>query len=48
MKSIMIVSQLIKIKDLVEEIFKKSIDDNYNKGFYYQYTEKLKGDLNEN
>jgi len=30
------------------EAFLNKYGDNYNKGFYYQYTEKLKGDLNEN
>ena len=34
-------------QSLVEEFLIK-YQDNYNKGFYYQYTEKLKGDLNEN
>ncbi|PKK95242.1 MAG: hypothetical protein CVV60_02270 [Tenericutes bacterium HGW-Tenericutes-5] len=34
-------------RDLVEGFLRK-YHDNYNKGFYYQYTEKLKGDLNEN
>ena len=28
--------------------FLSKYDDHYNKGFYYQYTEKLKGDLSEN
>lgn len=34
-------------QSLVEDFLMK-YQDNYNKGFYYQYTEKLKGDLNEN
>jgi len=28
--------------------FLSKYNDHYNKGFYYQYTEKLKGDLSEN
>ena len=34
-------------RSFVNEFLSK-YEGHYNKGFYYQYTEKLKGDLNEN